>query len=175
MSEQPAPWVRVYVNDHRAGAAGGIALMRRCLRQNADTALGETLRALVSELEDDAAVLGRVAEQLAVRPDPVKPLVARLAEVAGRLKLNGRVLRPSPTSLLLELEALLAGIDAKRSLWNALEASGIAAPPGEDFAALAARAKDQRRRLRPHHHEAACVALARHDGSTDVRPQPSTS
>jgi hypothetical protein len=93
-----------------------------------------------------------------------------VAELVGRLKLNGRLTSYSPTSRLLEIEALLAGIDAKRSLWRALDAAGISPPPGVDFARLADRAEDQRRRLLPHHAAAARIALAAGAAEAAGRP-----
>jgi hypothetical protein len=153
-------WVRTYVNDHRAGAAGGIALMRRCRDANAASELGALLDEILPELEEDAGLLADLAASLGLRPNPVKPGLARAAELVGRLKLNGRWFRYSPTSRLLELEALLAGIDARRSLWLALHAAEVPAAPGVDFAELAARAEEERRRLRPHHAGAARDALA---------------
>lgn len=166
-SERDKPdraWLRVYVNDHRAGAEGGIALMERCRASNEGSALAAVLSDLLVELRDDRDTLAAVAQSLDLAPNPVKPMLARVAEVVGRLKLNGRLTRYSPTSRLLEVEALLAGIDAKRSLWGALDAAGIDPPPGVDFPRLADRATEQRRRLVPHHAEAARVALAAGSG-----------
>ena len=153
-------WLRVYVNDHRAGAEAGIALMERCRGSNEGSPLAALLAELVAELREDREALAAVAQSLDLAPNPMKPVLARVAEVVGRLKLNGRLTSYSPTSRLLELEALLAGIDAKRSLWGALDAAGISPPPGVRFAHLADRATEQRRRLVPHHAEAARVALA---------------
>jgi hypothetical protein len=43
-----------------------------------------------------------------------------IAERAGRLKMNGRLVRRSPLSSLLELEALRVAIEGKKAGWRAL-------------------------------------------------------
>jgi hypothetical protein len=83
------------------------------------------------------------------------------ARESGRLKLNGELTRYSPLSRLLELEDLTAGIEGKRALWLALEAtveSGEAVE-GFVFPALAERAASQRNRLETHRIAAALEAL----------------
>ena len=76
------------------------------------------------------------------------------------MKLNGSFRSYSPLSRLVELEALLAGIEAKRSMWLAFASSAVSdAVADVDFEALATRATEQRRRLQPHHRDAARVAF----------------
>ena len=54
--------------------------------------------------------LGAVLRALEVEPSRLKIGLARAAERASRLKLNGRVLGYSPLSRVIELETLGAGI-----------------------------------------------------------------
>lgn len=49
-----------------------------------------------------------------------KSYAAWAVEKAGRLKLNGRVLRRSPLSSLVELEALRLGVEGKAAAWRTL-------------------------------------------------------
>ena len=157
--------LRVYLNDHRAGAAGGLALARRCLRNNDGSPLGETLRQEITEIEEDATTLERIIDRLGVAENLPKQLLAIAAERVGRLKLNTQLTGYSPLSRLLELDALLAGIDAKRSLWCALRASAASDVLSEfDLRALAERATEQRRRLQPHARDAASSAFGRSTG-----------
>jgi hypothetical protein len=152
--------LQIYLNDHRAGAAGGLALVRRSRDSNQGTSLGDTLAALAVEIEDDAATLDRIAEHLGLRPNPVKQLAVQVAERVGRLKLNGRLRGYSPLSRVLELEGLLAGIDAKRKLWMALRAMVADGQIGGiDLCELSERAESQRERLISHHHEAVVEAF----------------
>jgi hypothetical protein len=55
---------------------------------------------------------------LGFKPDRVKILGAWTGEKVGRLKLNGQLKGYSPLSRVEELEALIAGINAKLSLWR---------------------------------------------------------
>lgn len=109
----------IYLNDHRAGAEGAEALARRSARANADNQLGEYLTGeFLPELGNDRALLEALRERVGVRPNPAKQWGARLAELLGRAKLNGAVTGPTPLSRVVELEALLAGVIAKRQLWR---------------------------------------------------------
>ena len=52
--------LRLYLDDHRAGAAGGVALARRMLEENPDNYLTATLRELTDEINADREVLDDV-------------------------------------------------------------------------------------------------------------------
>lgn len=152
--------LQIYLNDHRAGAAGALAMLRRSAGSNQGTPLGATLEALIDEIEADAETLDRVLDHLDLTPSPVKQLLAKVAERVGRLKMNGRLRGYSPLSRVLEIEGLLAGIDAKRKLWLALRAlSPNGAMSDIDLCALSERAESQRERLISHHHEAVIEAF----------------
>jgi hypothetical protein len=162
VAERPiSSYLRIYLNDHRAGAAGGIQLARRCARNNRGTSLGEELQRLVDDLRVDASSLDRISDHHEVTQNRAKQVAAVIAERLARFKPNGNFRRYSPLSRLLELEMLLAGIDAKASLWRTLLAVEVAMPPGIDLRDLEQRARDQRSRLEPHHHEAAQVLIRR--------------
>jgi len=155
----PQRLLGIYINDHRAAAAGGVALARRAQRNNRGTPLGAELHTIVDDLLDDAATLESVAGRLSIRGNVAKRYGARIAELVSRLKLNGRIRTYSPLSRLLELESLLAGIDGKRSLWRSVSAAAAEQLPDMDFEILVTRATDQRSRLKPYHHAAAEEAL----------------
>ena len=61
----------------------------------------------------------------------------------GRLKLNGRLLRRSPLSDLLELETLVVGITGKQALWVSLRE--IPSINIEELDQLLERAEEQKR------------------------------
>jgi hypothetical protein len=121
----PTRRLDVYLNDHLAGATGGIELCRRALRENSGTDLGAFLERLLREIVEDRQALEEVTLRLGADRSPFKPAAAWALEKAGRLKLNGRLRGYSPLSRLIELEALQAGVSAKRSLWQVL---GVAFP-----------------------------------------------
>lgn len=151
----------IYLNDHLAGATVGVELARRTFAANNGTELGEVLRGLLGEIEEDRETLVQLMLRLGVSRSRVKVAAAWAAEKAGRLKPNGQLRGYSPLSRLIELEGLATGIAGKRLLWLAL---------GEirdqdhrmqkmDFGALAERARAQTDRLEPHRLAAAVEAL----------------
>jgi hypothetical protein len=141
----PTRRLDVYLNDHLAGATGGIELCRRALRENLGTDLGAFLEVLLQEIGEDRRTLEDVASRLGTDRSPLKPAGAWALEKAARLKLNGRLRGYSPLSRLIELEALQAGVSAKRSLWQALQAAFPEDPRlrGVDLDALVQRADHQ--------------------------------
>ena len=154
-------YLSIYVNDHRAAAAGGVALARRMIRENAGSEFSrDVVEAVAGEIGEDKATLDRVARLLGVRPNGPKIVVARVAELAGRLKLNGQLRGYSPLSRLIEIETLMAGIEAKRCLWVSLQEARRRELAEIDFERLVARAKDQRNQLVPLQRHAADLALS---------------
>lgn len=135
----------IYLNDHLAGATLGVELVKRCLGENAGSALGAFLRELLEEVEEDRAVLEGLLRRLGRRADPVKKAGAWLAEKVGRAKLNGSLFAYSDLSRVEELEMLLLGVRGKRALWVTLRAL----PEADsrfgvvDFEALERRAERQ--------------------------------
>jgi hypothetical protein len=69
--------------------------------------------------ENGISALEAMMSRLDVEPSKFKSTVASMVEVVGRLKRNGRLLRYSPSSRVVELEALAAGIVTRRNLWRA--------------------------------------------------------
>ena len=63
--------------------------------------------------------------ELSVEPSRAKVAAARVAEILGRLKLNGSIFRPSPLSKVVELEALVVGVRGKEALWTALQRAEV--------------------------------------------------
>ena len=113
----------VYLRDHYAGSAAGLALVRRCRRENRGTALDTTLADLEAQFDEDRLSLQDAMSRLGVRPSGVKSALGSLSETVGRLKGNGRIVRRSPSTPVVELEGLAAGIVTKRNLWRTLRAA----------------------------------------------------
>jgi hypothetical protein len=158
----PSRLVPIYLDDHLAGATVGVELARRTLRENQGSELGEFLRTLIAEAEEDRATLVGLIRQLGREPSRLKAGAAWATEKVGRLKLNGQLRGYSPLSRLVELEALAAGIEGKRALWLALAAVAERDTSLRrlDYDALAERARSQRERLEPYRLAAAAEALA---------------
>lgn len=164
-------FLAIYLNDHLAGATLGVGLARRLRSSNqGDPEMGEPLGRICAEIEADYDTLVRLMERLDVGRDPVKPVLAKVAERLGRLKLNGQILGYSPLSRVLELEFLSGLVGGKMQLWNALEQSFGESLDGFDFHALAARADRQGQRLEDLHLAAAQRALPSATSSTQGVP-----
>jgi hypothetical protein len=112
--------VAVYLRDHFAGSTAGLALVRRCRRENAGTPLAEVLAGVEVEIAEDRHALERMMSRLGVAPSAIKSAMGSAAELVGRLKSNGRIVRRSPVTPVVELEGLAAGIVTKRNLWRTL-------------------------------------------------------
>jgi hypothetical protein len=156
MSAEPGRLLAIYLNDHLAGATLGVELARRLRSSNrGDAEMGEPLARICGEIEADRETLVRLMDRLGIDRDPVKPVLAKVAERLGRLKLNGQLRGYSPLSRVLELELLASGIGGKMQLWNALEQRFGESLEDFDFHALAARADDQGQRVEELHLAAA--------------------
>lgn len=155
--------LRIYLNDHRAGAAFGLSLARRCAGSNRGTPLGDVLTSLIDEIAEDRDALERVMRDLGYPVDRLKLAAAEVAERVGRLKPNGRLLGYSDLSRLVELEGLCAGVEAKGGMWRALRlvAADDERLAATDFDRLVERASSQRERLEQHRLSAAEQALGR--------------
>jgi hypothetical protein len=150
----------IYLNDHLAGATGGVELARRVRAANRDDEVfGPPLAEICAEIEADRETLVGLMDRLEIRRDPLKPAAAWAVEKLGRLKLNGQLTGYSPLSRQVELEGLLIGIAGKEQMWRALGHT-LGPRAGElDFAQLAERAERQRAVVGELHLEAASLAL----------------
>jgi hypothetical protein len=121
MARPPDRLLEIYLADHLAAAAAGLALVRRAARSNTGTRTGDTLRRLTVEIDEDRHTLRRLVTDLGFTGSKPKEVVAWAAEKVGRLKLNGQLRGYSPLGRVLELEALSVGIAGKLALWETLE------------------------------------------------------
>ena len=144
--------LRLYLDDHRAGAAGGVALARRMLKENPDNYLTATMRELTDEIQHDREVLDDVIARLGHSPNRIKMAMGAAGSWMARLKANGYIRKYSPLSRLEEFEMLSAGIMSKASLWQSCELSLARRPElaGVDFDELFQRAESQRAKLETH-------------------------
>jgi hypothetical protein len=113
-------FLHIYLNDHYAGANGGVALARRIAKAHRRSEFGGDLAELSDDIAADLSALVTLMGRLDVRVEHWRKAFATAADVGGRLKLNGRLLRRSPLSSLVELEALMMGVNGKRMGWLTL-------------------------------------------------------
>jgi hypothetical protein len=110
--------LRIFMQDHLAASMAGLELARRAYGANRGTTYGDALSRVADELDEDRRALADMLTALGFKPDRVKIVGAWTGEKVGRLKLNGQLKGYSPLSRVEELEALIAGINAKLSLWR---------------------------------------------------------
>ena len=110
----------IYLNDHLAGATAGTELARRLASSPQEPEVRAELRQLADEVAQDRAELLRITKDLGFRVRRYKARAGLLAERVGRLKSNGRLIRRSPLSTLLELEMLRLGVEGKAAGWRTL-------------------------------------------------------
>jgi len=112
----------IYLNDHLAGAALGVDRVRKLTRAESerDPALADALRPIADEIAEDRAGLLDIMRGLDVPVRRHKIAAGHLAERAGRLKANGRIVRRSPLAPMLELELLRLGVEGKVAGWRTL-------------------------------------------------------
>ncbi|MFF9909954.1 hypothetical protein [Streptomyces sp. NPDC013457] len=153
MREKPEtrsePLLTVYLNDHLTGSAAGVRLIHRIADRQRRTGSGPVLDALARQIEEDQRSLRRIMRDLDVPVRPLREIVGRIGEKAGRLKLNGRLFSRSPLSDVLELEAMLIGVEGKAACWRALRALAEtgSGPDGAQLDRLLTRAEEQSRAL----------------------------
>lgn len=153
-------YLRIYLNDHHAGATLGVELARRSQKSNKGTPLGDFLAEFVAEASADKAQLEELMNTVGAGRNLVKSRTAWMVEKAGRLKPNGQLTGYSDLSRLVEVEGLMVGVTGKIGLWRSLqEAFSPSQPPPADFQALLQRAQGQLSELQRHHREAAARAL----------------
>ena len=110
----------VYLNDHLTGATAGLELFERAARARRGTPAGEELARLAVEIRDDRETYKGLMSSLGVDVSTSKVALAWVGEKVTRLKANGRLVRRSPLSDLVELEALYLGVSGKEAGWHTL-------------------------------------------------------
>ena len=150
--------LHIYLQDHHAASAGGVALARRALGPRHPVA---------SQIARDRETLEDVMRQLSIKPSAIKVGVVRVAERAGRLKLNGTLFKRSALSTVLELETLVVGVRGKEALWTALQKADVSL--NDDLEALAESARGQAAELDALRLSAAARAFARTSGEASGR------
>ncbi|WP_188308147.1 hypothetical protein [Streptomyces sp. CBMA123] len=151
----------IYLNDHLTGAFGGAALARRMADSHPDSRRAADLRRLVRDVEEDRDDLVRIMNSLGVPVRHYRTWLGLAGERIARLKPNGSLVRRSPLSDLVELEAMRTGVEGKTALWQALRAIADTDPrlDPDDLDRLIERARDQTRTLKGWHRSVSSKVL----------------
>ncbi len=152
----------VYLRDHLGGASAGLALARRCRRGEHDAPSASILAGIEAQILEDRESLRALMARLGVSESRLKKAIGRVAAEASRLKTNGRLLGSASSNVVVDLEALGAGIVTKRNLWLSLlaVADSYSALDPAALGILVERATSQVDRLRPVHDRAAAAAFS---------------
>jgi hypothetical protein len=110
----------IYLNDHLAGATGGVELARRSVAAQRPGQARDVLRRIAREIAEDRAALMEIMAALGVPVRKYKVWASWVGEKAGRLKPNGHLLSRSPLSELEELEIMMLGVQGKAAGWRTL-------------------------------------------------------
>jgi hypothetical protein len=133
--------LRIYLEDHAAGATAGSHRAARLADAEADSEDAASLARFATEVSADLDALLTVMHATDVEPSRLKGALASVAEKVGALKPNGRIVDRSPLSTIVELEAMQMAVRGKRSLWETLKVA--LAEPTVDLDALIDRADQQ--------------------------------
>ena len=110
----------LYLNDHLTAATSGVQLFQRAAKSQLDEARRSALAHLGEEVASDREKLLFFMGRLGVKVAKRRVAIGWVSEKAGRLKVNGTLVRRSPLSDLIELEAMRVGVEAKGCLWRSL-------------------------------------------------------
>ena len=137
----------IYLHDHLAGANFAIELLENLQKNHSDRETGAFAQAILTEVEEDRAVLKGIIDKVGTSHFDAKDAIAWLGEKASRVKLGYG--QPDHPATCETLETLDLGLMGKVSLWHTL---GVTAAfdsrlAGLDFTALAVRAQDQFNRV----------------------------
>ncbi|MCU1359849.1 MAG: hypothetical protein JWN99_1138 [Ilumatobacteraceae bacterium] len=141
MTDDANKLLRIYLEDHYAGATAGAARARRLADAEKDSADAAALATFADDVATDREQLATAMNALGIPTSRIKNELATIGEKLGALKPNGYVLNRSPLSTVVEIEAMQMAVRGKRSLWESLQAAPALA--AMDLAMLAQRADDQ--------------------------------
>lgn len=142
--------LRVYLNDHLAGANAGVEMARKLQSEVAGEPDEALLGPVGDEIAQDVETLRELMEHLGVTRNPVKQAAGWVAEKAQRAGVAAHAVTHGPElARMLAAESLSLGVEGKLGLWLALTDMVPSYPALADFdlATLIARARDQRGRI----------------------------
>ena len=114
----------IYLRHHVAASRGGVDLFHRSARTQLSNEARQELRDLAAEVTQDREQLLRILRRLDISRPKFAEVLVGVAEGLRQLKPNGTLLRRSPLSDVMELEALSTAVTAKRLGWVTLRFVG---------------------------------------------------
>lgn len=135
----------IYLNDHFAGAIVGSDLAGQIRDRHEGTPLGDLMRTIAAEIEEDRQTLHELMDRMNVSRNPIKQVTGWMAEKTSRVKFGGLVSGEPDHGAFMSLESLTLGVAGKVCLWKALKEVENRYPPlaSTDLDALIRRAEAQ--------------------------------
>jgi hypothetical protein len=155
--------LRIYLNDHLAGATAAIDLLQHLTKLRPESDAQQRYARLRREIEEDKQVLQNILTGLGGTESPVRKAAGWLSGKLGQVKMAIDDTGDDQLRVLEALEALSLGIQGKLSLWRALATVASRVPPLQsvDFGRLQQRASEQFEQVDGERLQVAKAALAR--------------
>lgn len=159
--------LRTYLDDHYTGSRAAVELVEHYIEIDEDSSRSAFLRELLSEIEEDQAMLLDLLHRVGGKRSSLKDAAARLLEKLSRTKLN-EATEHRALSEFEKLEVLVLGVTGKLRLWEVLQlVTASDARFGDvDFDRLQQRARKQIEQLEEERREAARTAFLDEGGSS---------
>ena len=113
----------LYLSDHLTGSTAGTNRLERMAADYVDTPCFAELSRLAEEVRAEQTFLQNLIDALGIRRRRHRQAAAWLGERVARLKTDGRVLKRSPMTLLLETELMRSAVHGKIGGWQTLRAN----------------------------------------------------
>jgi len=164
----------IYIRDHHAL----LIALRELAHRMRGAARPEDRPGFADEVlqttDDDLSAIEEFLRRLDSAPSRSRHAAVWTAEKIGRLKLNGRLIRPSPLSAVTELEGCRLLLESNRALWSAVASLNIGPADADDRAhrnnQLLATAEQLR--LATLHHATRHDVRATGDGRDEANENP---
>lgn len=115
--------LKAYLQHHWVGSTAGVHAFRRVGRNHEDPDAAAEIRDLAGEVEADRQALREIMRAIGVQPSVVGTTGARVGELLGRLKPNGRLFTRAPFTDVVELETLRLAVTGKKAGFEVLRAA----------------------------------------------------
>ena len=112
--------LNLYISDHLTGATAGMSRIERMAEANVDTPVFAELSMLAHEIRNERRFLEQLLEDLGFKQLPHRQAASWVGEKVARLKNNGRLVKRSPMTLVLEAELMRSAVIGKKGGWETL-------------------------------------------------------
>lgn len=146
--------LRHYLDDHRAAGGMGRHVATKLAERHRDEPWGPRLATVASEIAVDDETLHSICRRFDAGGHRLRRLAGVVLGQATRLPVVRHLVFAGPSGEVLEVEALVAAVNAKRGVWMTLsQVAPDAGEPGAPYEGLIERADRQVELLRSVHRD----------------------